>query len=72
MDKKNYIKLNYNIQYREMLTHHSRGLSSHFNWVSSVCDGHFRSVHDVQTGIQNPIVKLKGGKKKEVILITNV
>lgn len=46
-----------------MLTHHSRGLSGHFNWVSSVGDGHLRSVHDVQAGIQNPIVKLEGEKK---------
>lgn len=55
-----------------MITHHSRGLSGHFNWVSSVCDGHFRSVHDVEAGIQNPVVKLNLKKNELVVLKTTV
>lgn len=39
-------------------SYHSRGLSGHLDGVSSVGDGHFRPVHDVQTGIQDSKVKL--------------
>lgn len=45
-----------------MFSHHSRGLSGHLYGVSSVGDWHVRPVHDVQTGIQDSIVKLE--KKK--------
>lgn len=48
----------------KIFSHHSRGLSGHLDGVSSVGDGHFRPVHDVQTGIQDSIVKLE--KKTQV------
>lgn len=38
--------------------HHGRGYSGNLDGVSSVCDGHLSSVHDVQTGIQHSIVEL--------------
>lgn len=46
-------------------SYHSRGLSGHLDGVSSVGNGHFRPVHDVQAGVQDSIVKL-GGKEKLV------
>lgn len=50
-----------------MFSHHSRGLSGHLYGVSSVGDWHVRPVHDVQTGIQDSIVKLE--KKKTQVKI---
>lgn len=50
----------YIVSYSASLSsHHSRGLSGHFDGVSPVGDGHFTPVHDVQAGIQDSEVELE-------------
>lgn len=53
------------------IPHHGRGLPGHLDGVSSVGEGHLRPVQDIQTGIQDSIVKLEKKQKYKNLKINN-